>query len=539
MSTATRDARVQQASSSARRLRRAIDDVTREATFEELDIDSLDLAELAQVVEDEYGVEITGDDVEGRQDRRRRRSTSWSRKRRDDAAASSSPASARSRRWASARATLHERWVAGESGIQDGEGALRRVRPDRHLTPKEARRADRFTQLAHRGRRRGAGRTPAGPTACPTTRTAIGCVIGTGIGGMATIEDAARHAARARADAGVAARRPADDGQRAPRRGRMRHGLPGPALRRRVGLRRRRARDRHRACGSIQYGDADAVVTGGARGGAHAALARRLRLDGRAVGVRHLAPVRPPPRRLRHGRGRGRPRARGRARRAEARGARDPRRAARLRRDRRRPPPHRARAAGPGRDEGDPAGARRRRAGARGRRLRQRARHLDAAQRPRRDRRDQGGARRARRATCRSPRRSRRSGTCSARPAPWRPIATVLALRERVAPPTLGYEEPEEGLDLDYVPGRRAARSTRPTAPAAGRAVELVRLRRPQRRAVPGGCGMTVRVARPAPRAPHAASSAWRPCAIRELRRRSAPPRSPAGWRPRGRRATA
>jgi 3-oxoacyl-[acyl-carrier-protein] synthase II len=32
-------------------------------------------------------------------------------------------------------------------------------------------------------------------------------------------------------------------------------------------------------------------------------------------------------------------------------------------------------------------------------------------------------------------------------------IATALALRSRVAPPTLNYEEPDEGLDLDYVPG--------------------------------------------------------------------------------------
>ena len=31
-------------------------------------------------------------------------------------------------------------------------------------------------------------------------------------------------------------------------------------------------------------------------------------------------------------------------------------------------------------------------------------------------------------------------------------IATVLALTDRVAPPTLGYEEPDAGLDLDYVP---------------------------------------------------------------------------------------
>jgi 3-oxoacyl-[acyl-carrier-protein] synthase II len=33
-------------------------------------------------------------------------------------------------------------------------------------------------------------------------------------------------------------------------------------------------------------------------------------------------------------------------------------------------------------------------------------------------------------------------------------IATALALRDGVAPPTLGLEEPEEGLDLDYVPGQ-------------------------------------------------------------------------------------
>src|SRR3712207_8820586 len=30
-------------------------------------------------------------------------------------------------------------------------------------------------------------------------------------------------------------------------------------------------------------------------------------------------------------------------------------------------------------------------------------------------------------------------------------IATLLALRDRIAPPTLNYEEPDEGLDLDYV----------------------------------------------------------------------------------------
>ena len=39
------------------------DQITRTSTFEELDIDSLDLVELAQIVEDEYGVVLKGDDM--------------------------------------------------------------------------------------------------------------------------------------------------------------------------------------------------------------------------------------------------------------------------------------------------------------------------------------------------------------------------------------------------------------------------------------------------------------------------------------------
>ena len=38
-------------------------EITREATFESLDVDSLDLVELAQIVEDEFGVELDGDSV--------------------------------------------------------------------------------------------------------------------------------------------------------------------------------------------------------------------------------------------------------------------------------------------------------------------------------------------------------------------------------------------------------------------------------------------------------------------------------------------
>ena len=39
------------------------DQLTREASLEDLDVDSLDLVELAQIVEDEFGVELRGDDV--------------------------------------------------------------------------------------------------------------------------------------------------------------------------------------------------------------------------------------------------------------------------------------------------------------------------------------------------------------------------------------------------------------------------------------------------------------------------------------------
>ena len=37
--------------------------INRDAGFEELDVDSLDLVELAQVIEDEFGIALKGDDV--------------------------------------------------------------------------------------------------------------------------------------------------------------------------------------------------------------------------------------------------------------------------------------------------------------------------------------------------------------------------------------------------------------------------------------------------------------------------------------------
>ena len=38
-------------------------EISRDAAFEQLDVDSLDLVEMAQIVEDEYGVQITSEDM--------------------------------------------------------------------------------------------------------------------------------------------------------------------------------------------------------------------------------------------------------------------------------------------------------------------------------------------------------------------------------------------------------------------------------------------------------------------------------------------
>ena len=40
-------------------------EINPDATFDSLDVDSLDLVELAQIVEDEYAVQLKGEDMEG------------------------------------------------------------------------------------------------------------------------------------------------------------------------------------------------------------------------------------------------------------------------------------------------------------------------------------------------------------------------------------------------------------------------------------------------------------------------------------------
>lgn len=83
--------------------------------------------------------------------------------------------------------TLIDRWMAGESGIEDGEGRCSSYEPTDFLSRKEARRADRFTQLALTASAEAlthAGFNGEKPVAAERTA----CVIGTGIGGIGTIE---------------------------------------------------------------------------------------------------------------------------------------------------------------------------------------------------------------------------------------------------------------------------------------------------------------------------------------------------------------
>jgi 3-oxoacyl-[acyl-carrier-protein] synthase II len=83
--------------------------------------------------------------------------------------------------------TLHERWTAGQSGIEDGFGRASEFEPTEHLSVKEVRRSDRYTQLALAAAKEAledAG-WEDGPPGDPERAA---CVIGTGIGGIGTLE---------------------------------------------------------------------------------------------------------------------------------------------------------------------------------------------------------------------------------------------------------------------------------------------------------------------------------------------------------------
>ena len=157
--------------------------------------------------------------------------------------------------------TLYDRWRAGESGIQDGVGAATEFEPTDYLTVKEARRSDRFAQFAMVASDEALAEA-GWKDELPYDANRVATLIGTGIGGIGTLE--ANH--KLMLEKGPKAVSPLSIpllmGNAASAAVSMRHGLRGhsfatlsacaagaPAL--------------GTAARMIQTGDADAVVTGG------------------------------------------------------------------------------------------------------------------------------------------------------------------------------------------------------------------------------------------------------------------------------------
>src|SRR5205814_359349 len=85
--------------------------------------------------------------------------------------------------------TLHERWKAGECGIESGVGACNEFEPAEVLTKKELRRTDRFAQLAIAACKEALEQAGwSDSDELPIDPERVGCIIGTGIGGISTIE---------------------------------------------------------------------------------------------------------------------------------------------------------------------------------------------------------------------------------------------------------------------------------------------------------------------------------------------------------------
>jgi 3-oxoacyl-[acyl-carrier-protein] synthase II len=157
---------------------------------------------------------------------------------------------------------LFDRWVAGEVGIEDGEGACSDFEPADFLSKKELRRADRFAQLGIVAGDQAVADAGWGEEK-PYPDERVGCIIATGIGGLVIFE--AQHEVllergpKAMSPLGI----PMLMGNAAAAAIAMRHGLKGPAYAT-VSACAAGAHALGDALRMIQCGDADAVVAGGA-----------------------------------------------------------------------------------------------------------------------------------------------------------------------------------------------------------------------------------------------------------------------------------
>lgn len=157
---------------------------------------------------------------------------------------------------------LIERWSAGECGIEDGFGRCLEFDPLDFLSKKEARRSDRFAQMAIVAAAEAIGQA-GGEDGLPYEPHRVGCVIGTGIGGLPSLEENQRKMIERGEKAVSPLAVPLMMGNAAAAAVAMRHGLHGHTY----GIVSACAAGAHAlgdASRIIRAGDADAVVSGGA-----------------------------------------------------------------------------------------------------------------------------------------------------------------------------------------------------------------------------------------------------------------------------------
>jgi 3-oxoacyl-[acyl-carrier-protein] synthase II len=158
---------------------------------------------------------------------------------------------------------LIDRWMAGESGIVDGFGRCLDFEPTDFLSKKEVRRADRFTQMAMVAGDEAIKQAFGEEGELPYDPYKVGCVIATGIGGLVSLEREQEKLILKGPKSVSPLAVPLMMGNAAAAAVSMRHGLQGHTY----------AVSSACAAGNngigdavriIQHGDADAMVTGGA-----------------------------------------------------------------------------------------------------------------------------------------------------------------------------------------------------------------------------------------------------------------------------------
>src|SRR3954463_5196330 len=157
--------------------------------------------------------------------------------------------------------TLYERWRAGVSGIQDGVGAATEFEPTDYLTVKQVRRSDRFAQFAMVASDEALAEA-GWKDEIPYDVNRVATLIGTGIGGIGTLEANHKKLLESGPKAVSPLSIPLLMGNAASAAVSMRHGLRGQSFATLSAC----AAGAHAigtAARMIQTGDADASCTGG------------------------------------------------------------------------------------------------------------------------------------------------------------------------------------------------------------------------------------------------------------------------------------